>query len=243
MGVIAGMCGHVSDMLGCVADVLWPPQCHMCGSRTGRDDRWLCMGCRVSLPKTYLATDDMNMMKIRLAKGLGNNIGRAAAWLRYRPGGRIAPLFHDFKYNGFRHLARHLGAMAGHDFGMMPFFNDMDALLPVPVHMFKKLRRGYNQSEEIAAGLSGQLHIPVAGGLRAVRPHRTQTGMTYSERLVNTDGVFRYTPQPEFRGKHVVIVDDVFTTGSTMISAGRAVLEGDPEATVSFFALGMASVV
>lgn len=218
-----------------LGDVLWPGRCHICGSRPAHDSRWLCRHHLEHLPYSRFGSWDMNPMAQRLAGRV--RFERASAFLIYQPGGMLAPLFHDFKYNGFSRLARYMGILAAMHFGTMPFFNHTDVLLPVPLHPLKRLRRGYNQAYEIAAGIGSVLDIPVGKGLRAVKPHPTQTGLTAAQRQLNTQDIFRYTPESRFIGKHIVIIDDVCTTGATLLSAARAVSNSDPSAKISFFTL------
>lgn len=217
-----------------VADILWPAQCHVCGQRPGPSSRWLCAKCLRSLPRFAATSWDLNPMARHFAGQVP--FERASAFLEYNAKGMLAPVFHDFKYRGFPSLARYMGELAGG--GMPDFFDGVETLLPVPMFALKQLRRGYNQAREIALGLSRATGIPVGRGLKAIRGHRTQTGMTSAERQANTRGIFRYRPPIGQLGATVCLVDDVCTTGSTLLSCTRAVLDADPAARLRIFALG-----
>lgn len=232
---------------GALVDFLWPPICHTCGERAGVASRWLCDKCLASLPRFGYADWDLNPMAERFAGKVP--FVAASAFLEYNSRGMLAPLFHDFKYRGFPSLARYMGTLAGE--AMQAFFADTDALLPVPMFPLKQLRRGYNQAKEIALGISQITGTPIGRGLRAVHGHRSQTGMTATERIANTRDVFRYhTDFPFGSNRHsknlprsieptICLVDDVCTTGSTLLSCARAVLAAAPTARLRIFALGV----
>ncbi len=114
----------------------------------------------------------------------------------------------------------------------------IDVLLPVGMHWLKQLRRGYNQSREIAEGMGSVLGIAVGDNLTAVRGHATQTRRTADERRKNLKGIFAISHPEEIRGLNVAVVDDVITSGTTAAEAARAVLDAGA-ATASIFALGL----
>lgn len=219
---------------GAIADILWPAQCHVCGERPGPSSRWLCDDCLRSLPRFAFTSWDLNPMAQHFAGQVP--FEGASAFFEYNAKGKLAPLFHDFKYRGFPSLARYLGELAGRE--MPDFFAGVETLLPVPMFVFKQMRRGYNQAREIASGISRATGVRVGTGLKAVRGHRTQTGMTAAERQANTRDIFRYRPTAQQVGNTVCLVDDVCTTGSTLLSCARAVLAADPGVRLRLFALG-----
>lgn len=226
----------INYILSALADILWPPRCHICGCRPEPGQRWLCRHCEATLPRTRFNQWDKNPMAMSLAGK--TPFVRAAAFLSYNPKGMLGPVFHDFKYHGFRHLARYMGTLAANDPGMRSFFDGVDFLLPVPMHPWKQLRRGYNQAAEIASDIGEEMNIPVGNCLTAISRHRTQTGMTAEQRARNISGIFRYRPHDDMLGKHICIVDDVCTTGATMLSCAEAIRQTDPSASLFFFSIG-----
>ena len=100
---------------------------------------------------------------------------------------------------------------------------DIDAVLPVPLHWRRKWRRGFNQAREIARPVARQLGVPLIGGVRRVRATRPQSGLSAGERQRNLKGAF--VARGACRARHVLIVDDVITTGATIGQLGRVVLD------------------
>lgn len=157
----------------------------------------------------------------------------------YSRNSSVAELMQDLKYRRFPGLARYLGEIVGRELLPTGFLSDIDAIVPVPMHFMKKARRGYNQTEEIARGVSEQSSIPVITNLRAVRPHRTQTSVGLAGRLTNTEGIFRFFDGPGLKMRKFLILDDVCTTGSTLTSAADALLAELPDSEISLLTVGV----
>ncbi len=121
------------------------------------------------------------------------------------------------------------------------FFQGIDYLVPVPLHWRRLLHRGYNQSERIAQGISDITGIPVLGDVVSrVRNNQTQTHLNRQEREKNVENIFRAQHTERLRNKHLLIIDDVMTTGSTIISCGREITQAEPTVTLSVLTLGRA---
>lgn len=163
------------------------------------------------------------------------------AYSRHSP---YAGLLHDIKYRGCSRLARHLGHLMALDLLPTGFFNGVDALVPVPLPMTRRMRRGYNQSEMLARGVAEVLHVPTMDALRAL-PHRTQTRLSHEQRRKNVQGVYRpRLTHPLFTAgaawRHAVVIDDVCTTGATLSQAISALRQARPGLQVSVLALALA---
>lgn len=164
---------------------------------------------------------------------------RATGVFFYSRNSPLASLIQDFKYRKFPSLAVRLGEVAAEDLVTTGFFNGIDMIIPVPMHFIKQASRGYNQAERIAAGISRVTDIPVKEALTASRPHKTQTSMSLSERMTNTKGIFR-TRHPELlHSKSVLLVDDVCTTGSTLIQAATTLTADIKNVEISLLSLGV----
>ena len=160
----------------------------------------------------------------------------------------LSALMHDLKYRHYKGLAEEMGKIVAQELITTPFLSDIDMILPIPMHFLKKARRGYNQTEEIYTlslhdALPICIHsitgIPVKTNLRATRPHRTQTKLTFDERRNNTKGIFKVTEECELKGKHILLLDDVCTTGSTLTSAATEILQAAPTSRISLLTIGV----
>ena len=122
-------------------------------------------------------------------------------------------------------------------------FDGIDVIVPIPLHGRRRFSRGYNQSHEIACGVSRASGIPVDDSLYAVRAHSSQTGFSRSDRLRNVMGSMALRRPGAYAGQHVLLLDDIFTTGATMETAIRAILDGSDASTrpraISILPLGL----
>lgn len=162
---------------------------------------------------------------------------RAASLFFYSRDSDLSVLMHDLKYRHFGGLAKYLGCVAANELLPTGFLSGIDAIVPVPMYFMKKARRGYNQTELVAAGISEVTGIPVCRMLHARRPHRTQTSLSLTARRKNTSGIFRADPQPPGIG-HILLLDDVCTTGATLTSSAEALLAANPALKITIFTLG-----
>lgn len=181
----------------------------------------------------------MNRMEQRFAGKFP--FEHATGYFFYDSDTAIAALVHDFKYRHYRGLANMLGKIIAEELSITPFFGDADAIIPVPMHIFKKARRGYNQTEEIAKGISSILNIPVLTNLKAVRPHRSQTRLTHEERLTNLSDTFAIINPEELQNRHIILLDDVCTTGSTLTTCADTLLSASPTLRLTLLTLAVTS--
>jgi ComF family protein len=165
---------------------------------------------------------------------------RATAFFFFQKGSPFQKVLHQLKYKGNREvgevLAKHAAAALLESSGFLP----VDVIVPVPLHPNKLRKRGYNQSECIAKGLSAVLQKPLdtLSLIRALE-NPTQTKKNVYERYKNTEGIFQLTDKKAFEGKHVLLVDDVLTTGSTIEACAEALLETEG-VKISVFVLALA---
>jgi ComF family protein len=224
-------------MLKSLVSLFYVAQCHACGKKLSEGEDFLCGECVSRLPRTHYHTIPLNLMEQRFAGQVP--FERATAYCFYNRGSALTQIFQDFKYRGYEGLARYMGRLAAYDLRLSGFFDGVDALVPIPMHYFKRARRGYNQTEAICRGISDELGIPVDKSLKAVRRHKTQTALTMEERKRNISGIFRFLPKENPSGRHLLIVDDVCTTGTTMLEAAKSIKSAYPEVKISFFSIGV----
>lgn len=204
--------------------------------RTNYERYWAPKAEDQTLPSRH--NTDLNPMETRFAGQLP--MLRACAPYFYTRDSALASLVHDFKYRGFSRLAVTLGEAGAKAMLPVGLFDGVDIILPVPLYWSKLIKRGYNQSEMIARGLSRATGIPLGRHLRARKPHRTQTSLTAAQRIENTKEIFRIDHPEQLSGKTVLLVDDICTTGATLLSAGEALARStNHNVRISLFTLGV----
>lgn len=153
-------------------------------------------------------------------------IERGAAFSVYNRGSHIRKLIHIMKYKGGRDVGYSLGKLYGGYLKNTPFMEGVDLLIPVPLHPSRLKSRGYNQSDYIARGLSEATGVAVDSTvLKRSTKTATQTHRKRYERWENVEGLFVVNCPENIAGKHVMVVDDVITTGSTMEACVNAILD------------------
>ncbi len=204
-----------SQILSDMADLFYPPLCITCGERLVSQERYICMNCWLDLPAGRFHHDPENQVA-RLFWGRVL-IEHATAWFYYRKGSRYQKLIHFIKYKGLKELGQEAGGRLGDLLATTEGFASVDLVVPVPLHPEKIRERGYNQSEWIARGLAEAMDLPLnVNNLQRQKYTSTQTRKNRFERWQNVDGIFRVENPLEFENRHILLVDDVVTTGSTL---------------------------
>ncbi len=197
----------------------------------------LCLKCLYEIPKTEFHIHEENLME-ELFRGQVY-IEMAASYYYFHKGSRFRKLIHNLKYKNRPDIGVALGKYYGSVLKSTKFA-ECNILIPIPLHPLKKRIRGYNQSEKIAEGISEIMDIPVDTKhlIRTVNTE-TQTRKTIEQRRENVESVFKITDETVFSGKHILLIDDVVTTGSTLIAAAKE-LSQLPDTKVSVVTLAFA---
>lgn len=226
-----------------IADIISlfvPPLCPVCGAILLEGESCVCTRCKLTAPLTGYAHDVDNSL-YRTFWGIVP-IERASALLYFpshESGWRRA--IHDFKYRGYWRVARDFGEWMGHDLLSSEVFLGVDVVVPIPLHPFKKLRRGYNQSDYIGEGLTRVLGVPLSVGNVVRTRHNPSQALTRgSKRWDNVRDIFAVRHPEKLAGKHILLVDDVFTTGATIQSCAMAILRSVPDVRISIATLATA---
>lgn len=226
--------------LKALMSVLFPEKCVVCGRTLVSGEHLICLHCNVAMPRTRYHLSRFNHMHERL---MGDaHVERAASWFHYKRKSPYTNIILQAKYYDRPRVAADAAAMFAAEIQPDGFFDGIDIILPVPMHPFKELRRGYNQAEMLAHGLSRVTGLPVGDNLRARHGHRSQTRRGAYDRYVNVAGLFDVADTDELAGKHLLIVDDVMTTGSTVLACCEAVRRSVPDATISVLTLASATL-
>ena len=219
-------------------EVLFPRYCKVCGQRLMQGEQHLCLGCLLELPRTHYEQDPNNLLMQHFMEW--PEVVRATAYLYYYKEGRYSSLIHHLKYHDHPEVGIYLGRLAANELRQSGFFDGIDLILPVPLSKKKLRKRGYNQCDYIARGISEITGIPVhTDYMERVIDNDTQTHKDRMERWKNAEGIFRVTKPECLRGKHVLLLDDVATTGSTLHACISTLLT-TPDVRVSVFALATA---
>ena len=229
----------IKQWLNAAADVVMPRSCPVCSQALDGDEEWLCRQCFANLPRTRYEEVEFNTMEQHFAGKVP--IERATAYFFYEKGAPYSSILHDVKYHGLPKMGQWLANRAVRDMEGSHFFDGIDVVTAVPLHRSKLARRGYNQSEYLARGIATALNVPYVEALKAIRPHSTQTHKGSMERWQNIQGNYslRENPISQLTGKHILLVDDVVTTGSTL-TVCATLLKTIPDVKVSLFTLAAA---
>lgn len=218
--------------------LFFPALCLGCRRAVSAHAELLCVGCSAALPERddHLYAD--NEVTDRLAGRLPLVSGAAA--YTFRDGTVCQRLIHDLKYHHRPDVGRALGRRFGERLADRPALADLTAIVPVPLHARRRRQRGYNQAEEIAGGLAEALGVPVvADALRRREFRGSQTRRGKLERLANVETSF-VAYRGDHRGGHLLLVDDVLTTGATLDFCGQALLNAHPGVRISVATLAVA---
>lgn len=232
------------DMLSDYFYGLWhlffPRQCALCGAPLLHRELCLCMTCDLALPRTGFDGKAGNRVE-RLFWGK-IPVCRATSYFHYHKEGACKQLLFRLKYYGRKEIGTALGQMAALELMDAGFFQSVDVIVPVPLHAKRLRQRGYNQSEYIARGLAKVTRLPVeVGVVERRRATESQTQKSVYERWDNMNEVFRLTPEGNrLCHKHVLLADDVLTTGATTTACAHALLQAEG-CRVSIFTLAVAT--
>lgn len=204
--------------------LLFPRLCAGCQSPLVLGEDTLCLNCLTDLPLTHFEDDPNNPV----AQSFWGRfyLENAAALCYFEKGNRMQKLLHQLKYKNNPHVGRYLGEYYGHKLAMLAAYQHIDMIIPVPLHPKKRRLRGYNQSEEVAKGLNIGLRAEVLSDNLSRRFYtETQTHKSREERWDNVDGIFFLKHPEKLKGKHILLVDDVITTGATLEACCQAFAE------------------
>lgn len=202
-------------------DVVAPRQCCVCGRRLAIDEEMMCAACNLHLPRTSFSAHAYDNPMARLFWGQ-IPVMRAASWIYFEPHGEVASMIYRLKYGGHPEYGYLLGQFLAEDFAEDGFFDGIDAVVPVPIAKNRLNRRGYNQSEYIAKGIAEATGLPVRTDIVKRREFReSQTQKNWWERHGNVENAFSLRNGEASCGKHLLVVDDILTTGATVLSCSR----------------------
>jgi ComF family protein len=203
------------------SDFLFPPLCFVCDRRLENGDVRVCMECWSSFRPFNVGDKVWYELNGRFTDG---GVGGFLSCFYFEKEGKLQEVIHLLKYRGIKSMGVMLGREIGKRMRETGNFYDADYLVPIPLHKLKLRERGYNQSEMLCRGIREFTGIPVDTNLiRRRRYTQSQTQLDLKERKQNVEDAFEIPPKrlPEVQRKTIILVDDVITTGSTMIACAR----------------------
>lgn len=221
-----------------IIQALFPTTCAACGRVLTAGESQLCVHCLANIASTGYADFDGNPAE-RLLAGMPHFVA-ASAMLHYRKDSTVQKVVHSMKFHGNSDLCLMMGRQLALDLLRGGRFDGVDMLVPVPLHWLRRLSRGYNQSRLLCQGMAEVMNIPIShNNLVRRRYTRKQSLQHSSKRGSNVEGAFSVRRPKELAGKHILLVDDVLTTGATLSACGEA-LANVPNLRVSVATLSMA---
>lgn len=218
--------------------LLFPESCLGCGKRLhATEDDLLCSNCITQIPTTGHCYHDTNQItELFFANDVPLEYG--CTFFNFRKCDWTQNLLHNMKYFNHPRLAKELGKYAARELVRLGRYSGAEWIVPVPMHYDKVGTRGFNQAEIIAEGLSEMMNLPIyKDAMTKTVNTTTQAFMQWDERVANASKIFMSKRVGELCGHHILLVDDVFTTGSTLIVCSRKLLEAMPDCRISVFAL------
>lgn len=232
---------YIMQMVRIIEDffnLFYPKLCAACGAHLLQQEELVCTQCLYNLPKTnYHRIEENPVEQVFWGRA---EIAAATAYFFFEKDSRFAKIIHQLKYRGMKEIGIEMGRIFGAELKETSRFNEVDLIIPVPLHWKKQKKRGYNQSELIASGIAESMGKPIDTDIlyRAVETE-TQTRKSRYRRWENVENIFRVRSADKITGKHILLVDDVITTGSTLESCATTLLK-EKNTKVSVATLAMA---
>lgn len=219
-------------------NLLFPNLCVACNENLVKGEHFVCLKCLNEIPKTNFHLQKENSVEQRFWGKVP--IEKATSYFFFQKGSKFQHLLHELKYKNNKEIGEFLGKYSASELINHSFLQNIDLIVPVPLHPKREAKRGYNQSEWICKGISELTQKPMsARNLIRNRENTTQTKKSVFERYENTQGIFEVKNPAEFAEKHILLVDDVLTTGST-IEACMQELQKVENIKISVFTLAVA---
>ena len=220
-------------------DLISPRLCVVCGHRLTVTEEVICTKCNFHLPRTDF---HHNAYENEMAKLFWYliPIERATAYFYYEPHSSTANIIYQMKYKDHPEIGEVMGRMMGKELMPSGFFDGIDGIIPIPLTKKRQRQRGYNQSKEIARGISEVTGLPLFDKVvKRVSFKGSQTNLGRWERNENVEKVFELIDGASIQGKHLLIVDDVVTTGATCIACSKELVKAGA-VKISILSLGFA---
>ena len=196
-------------------NLFFPKVCYACNNLLLDNEKQICTICRHDLPVTnYHFDDDETIKKVLYGRV---NLELATALLKFEKKGIVQQLIHNLKYRGHENIGKVLGEWLGNELKSLEVYNSIEMVVPVPLHKRKLRKRGYNQVETFGRELAKALEVEYIDNV-LIKTSRTKT-QVFKKRMArwnDTNEVFSIHNESLIKGKHILLVDDIITTGATI---------------------------
>lgn len=228
----------MENILSEFVELFYPRTCITCGESLIKGEEQICLKCLLNIPRTNFHLQPENILEKRCWGRFRFN--RMSSFFKFEKGSDYQHLLHELKYHDNPQIGQLMGKQAGYDLLESEDYRSSDLIVPVPLHPRKYLKRGYNQSEEIAKGIAKSMSISLdTTHLSRKSENQTQTKKGVYERFTNTLGIFQMNNPEDWEHKTILLIDDVITTGST-IEACIKTMENIEGLKINIFTLAMA---
>ncbi len=220
-------------------EFVFPRYCKVCGRRLDPSEEQLCISCYLGMPRLEYDMDVINPTERMLLAE--RSLVRASSIFLYDKDSEYSNILFHLKYWHHPKVGQWLGYIGAKELMDKGFFDGVDCIVPMPITYWKEIKRGYNQCSFIAKGIRQATGLPVVdNAVKRIHEHTKQAGLGKYQRWNNARDLFEVTDPSLLAGKHVLVVDDVITTGATLCSLIDVMEAGIPDLKVSVFTLAVA---
>lgn len=201
--------------------LIYPNLCICCDDLLVKGEKYICTNCLIKMPRTHFHLVKNNPIE-QIFWGR-TQIEKGTSFFFFQKGSPYQKILHSLKYKGYKEIGTEIGRIFAAELNEVSYFDKVDLIVPVPLHPRKLRKRGYNQSEAIAEGMSLNLKIKIStNNLYRKHYNQTQTRKGRYERWENVNELFAVKNPETFANKHILLIDDVLTTGSTLEACANA---------------------
>lgn len=212
------------NLLKNLISVFYPTSCACCDAYLSSNEMLICVSCRHDLP--FFDNNDFKNNKLQHVFTGRIPLEETGSFLEFYKHGKVKNLIHQLKYKGNQDIGHYLGIWWGSQLAKSDILSQIDCIIPVPLDKKKQKKRGYNQLTSFGHALSKQLQIPYNDSILIKKTgNSTQTYKKRFDRFLNTETIFELKDDNVFYDQHILLIDDVITTGATIESCCKALLK------------------
>lgn len=209
----------ISDLI----DLIFPRTCLVCGELLSPQEKDICLDCLSKLPRI----EKIHLEEIEKTFWGKIAVERATSFIYYHKSSPYNNIIHNLKYKNCPEPGERLAFLAASELMERGFFDGIDCIVPLPLSKKKLRKRGYNQCDYIAEGISRATGIPIIkDAVKRTTANETQTHKNRDERWKNVEGIFALSDATKLEGRHILLIDDILTTGATLASCAKTIEDG-----------------